>query len=68
MSRIATLEIDGKKYELPIIEGTENETAIDIKNLRNEAGVITLDPGYKNKAFFAIGATLSKNWQNELLS
>lgn len=48
MSRIATLEIDGKKYELPIIEGTENETAIDIKNLRNEAGVITLDPGYKN--------------------
>lgn len=48
MSRIATLEIDGKKYELPIIEGTENETAIDIKNLRNQVGVITLDPGYKN--------------------
>jgi len=48
MSRIATLEIDGKKYELPILEGTENELAIDIKNLRNESGVITLDPGYKN--------------------
>ena len=29
MSRIATLEIDGKKYEFPIVEGTENEIAIE---------------------------------------
>ncbi|MFT4801913.1 MAG: citrate synthase, partial [Flavobacteriaceae bacterium] len=34
MSRKATIEIDGKKYEFPIIEGTENELAIDIKTLR----------------------------------
>jgi len=33
MSRIATIEIDGKKYELPIIEGSENELAIDIKKI-----------------------------------
>ncbi|GGB71785.1 citrate synthase [Flavobacterium suaedae] len=48
MSNIATLEIDGKKYEFPLVVGTENEVAIDIKKLRGETGAITLDPGYKN--------------------
>ncbi len=49
MTRTATLEIDGKKYEFPIIEGTENEIAIDIKVLRGvTGGVTTIDPGYKN--------------------
>jgi len=45
---IATVEIDGKKHEFPLITGTENEVAIDIKTLRAETGLITLDPGYKN--------------------
>ncbi|MCM4160414.1 citrate synthase [Antarcticibacterium flavum] len=48
MSKVATLEIEGKKYEFPVTIGTENEVAIDIKNLRGETGAITLDPGYKN--------------------
>ncbi len=49
MSKIATLEVDGKKYEFPIIEGTENELGIDIKALRGATdGIITIDPGYKN--------------------
>lgn len=48
MSKTATIEIDGKKYEFPIIKGSENEEAIDIKKLRDLTGVITLDPGYKN--------------------
>lgn len=49
MAKVATLEIDGKKYEFPIIEGTENELGIDINNLRTATGgVVTLDPGYKN--------------------
>lgn len=49
MAKMATLEIDGKKYEFPIIEGTENELGIDIKNLRSITnGVVTMDPGYKN--------------------
>jgi citrate synthase len=45
---IATVEIDGKKHDFPLITGTENEVAIDIKTLRAETGLITLDPGYKN--------------------
>ncbi len=48
MSNIATIEINGKKYELPIITGTENETAIDISKFRDLSGVITIDPGFKN--------------------
>ena len=37
-----------KTYEFPLVKGTENEIAIDIKSLRAETGLITLDPGYKN--------------------
>jgi len=48
MSKVATLEIDGNKFELPVIVGSENETAIDISKLRDISGLITLDPGYKN--------------------
>uniref|UniRef100_UPI00404B5549 citrate synthase n=2 Tax=Gelidibacter sp. TaxID=2018083 RepID=UPI00404B5549 len=49
MSNTATLEINGEKYEFPLIKGTENEVAIDIKNLRTTTdSVITIDPGYKN--------------------
>lgn len=42
------MEYEGNRYELPVIQGSENELAIDIKNLRSQSGMITLDPGYKN--------------------
>jgi len=48
MSEKATLQVNGEKYEFPVVEGTENELAIDIKTLRSSSGIITLDPGYKN--------------------
>lgn len=48
MSKTAELIIDGKSYQFPIIEGTENEIAIDISNLRDLTGAVTLDVGYKN--------------------
>jgi citrate synthase len=48
MSKTATLEIEGKKYEFPIFIGTENEMSIDISKLRDLSGAITLDQGYKN--------------------
>lgn len=48
MSDKATLEYQGKKYEFPVVKGTENELGIDIKKLRSATGMITLDPGYKN--------------------
>ncbi len=49
MSKTAYLEIDGKKFEFPLIVGTENEISIDIKTLRGiTGGITTIDPGYKN--------------------
>ena len=48
MTRKATLTVDGKEFELPLVTGTENETAIDISNLRAQTGLITLDNGYMN--------------------
>ena len=49
MADKATLTIDGKSYEFPIITGTEQEQAIDIKTLRAATGgITTIDPGYKN--------------------
>jgi citrate synthase len=37
-----------KEYELPVVEGSEGEKAIDISQLRATTGFITLDPGYAN--------------------
>ncbi|MBT8185149.1 MAG: citrate synthase [Eudoraea sp.] len=49
MAEKATLQYQGKTYEFPVVEGTENEHAIDIKTLRSvSGGLITIDPGYKN--------------------
>ena len=49
MSDKAILEINGERHEFPLITGTENEVAMDIKTLRSVTkGVTTLDPGYKN--------------------
>src|SRR5690606_26588337 len=48
MSKTATIELDGNKYEFPVIVGSENEVAIDIEKLRAATGAITYDPGYKN--------------------
>lgn len=48
MSKTAILEYEGKKYEFPVIVGSENEPAIDVEKLRALTGAITLDPGYKN--------------------
>ncbi|MBC8767526.1 citrate synthase [Arenibacter sp. BSSL-BM3] len=48
MANNASLEYKGKKFEFPVIEGTENEVAIDIKTMRATSGMITIDPGFKN--------------------
>jgi citrate synthase len=44
----AELRVDGQTLQLPVIVGTEDEKAVDIRGLRGETGFITLDPGYVN--------------------
>jgi len=48
MSDTAQLKIGDKTFDLPVIEGTEGEKAIDISKLRDQSGYVTLDIGYKN--------------------
>lgn len=57
MAKKAELHIDGEIIELPVVTGTENETAIDISSLRAETGVITLDNGFKNTGSTQSGIT-----------
>jgi citrate synthase len=53
----ATLLLKGKEYELPVMEGSEGETAIDITSLRTKTGAVTFDPGYGNTGSCASAIT-----------
>ena len=48
MTEKATISINGKSYECPVITGSESEQGIDITKFRAESGCISLDPGYGN--------------------
>ena len=48
MSDFAEILYDGKSYQLPVVEGSEGEKAIDISKLRGASGLITIDRGFKN--------------------
>ncbi|MFA5257059.1 MAG: citrate synthase [Opitutales bacterium] len=48
MSDKATITIEGKQFEYPVIVGSEGEKAIDIRNLRSDTGFITYDDGFGN--------------------
>jgi len=54
MAETASITLDGKTHELPVITGSEKERGIDISKLRDLTGAITVDPGFKNT-----GATIS---------
>ena len=48
MEENAILKIGNKSFDLPIIEGTEGEKAVDTRSLRAQSGYITFDEGYGN--------------------
>ena len=48
MSDNVKITYNNESYSFPIIQGSEDEKAIDIKQLRLKTGLITYDPGYKN--------------------
>jgi citrate synthase len=48
MNEHAELAWNGHKTMLPLIEGTAGERAIDISELRDQTGLVTLDSGYGN--------------------
>ncbi len=48
MPEPAKLQYNNYELDLPVITGTEQETAVDIAKLRSATGLITLDDGYMN--------------------
>ncbi len=58
MADNARLTIGDQTYDFPIIIGSENEKAINIKTLRGATGgITTIDPGYKNTGSCESGIT-----------
>jgi len=66
MSDKAILELNGERYEFPLVVGAENEVAIDIKTLRAQTGAVTLDPGYKNTGSCESSITFLNGEKGEL--
>ncbi len=50
MTKKATISIDGKSYEFPILQGKEGPDTIDISTLYKESGCFTYDPGFLSTA------------------
>ena len=46
----AQLNVNGTSLDLPVIVGTEGEKGVDIAQLRNKTGYVTLDPAFMNTA------------------
>lgn len=57
MSQAAKVTIGDKTFELPVVVGSEGETALDIRKLRAQTGMITLDDGYGNTGSCSSGVT-----------
>ncbi len=49
-TRTATLSIDGKEVQLPILSPTEGPDVVDIRKLYAQADVFTYDPGFTSTA------------------
>jgi len=49
-TRTATLTIDDKSYDLPILSPSQGPDVIDIRKLYGQAGVFTYDPGFTSTA------------------
>ena len=49
-TKMATLTIDGKSYDLPVLSPTSGPDVIDIRKLYAQANVFTYDPGFTSTA------------------
>jgi len=48
LEKHATLTVEDREYQLPFVEGSEGDKAVDIRTLLKDTGYITLDSGYMN--------------------
>ncbi|WP_322866074.1 citrate synthase [Aquicoccus sp. G2-2] len=65
--KTATLTIDGKSYDLPVLSPTTGPEVIDIRKLYANAGVFTYDPGFTSTASCDSTITFIDGEKGELL-
>ena len=53
----ATITVDGRSVDLPVVRGTDGDDGIDIGQLRAQTGLVTLDNGYGNTGSCASAIT-----------
>ena len=46
VAKSVTLDLDGKKVDLPVMDGSIGPSVMDIRKLYGETGLFTFDPGY----------------------
>ena len=66
-TRTATLNLDGKAYELPVLTPTLGPEVLDIRKLYAEADVFTFDPGFTSTAACESTITFIDGDKGELL-
>ena len=42
------VKVGDQEFDMPLVQGTEGERAIDISKLRGQSGIITIDEGFVN--------------------
>ncbi|TDK49891.1 citrate synthase [Antarcticimicrobium luteum] len=65
--KTATLQLDGKSIELPILSPTAGPDVLDVRKLYAQAGVFTYDPGYTSTASCDSTITFIDGDKGELL-
>ncbi|MFT4174166.1 MAG: citrate synthase [Rhodocyclaceae bacterium] len=65
--RTATLTLDGKTYEFPVLSGTVGPDVIDIRSLYGQSGAFTFDPGFMSTAACKSSITYIDGDKGELL-
>jgi len=65
--RIATLTVDGKSYEFPVLSGTHGNDVIDIRTLGGKTGLFTYDSGFLSTASCKSSITYIDGDKGELL-
>ena len=65
--RNATLTIDGKSYDFPIMSGTHGNDVIDIRTLGGKTGLFTYDSGFLSTASCKSSITYIDGDKGELL-
>jgi len=65
--RVATLTLDGKTYELPVLSPSVGPDVLDIRKLYAQADVFTYDPGFTSTAACDSAITYIDGDKGELL-